>query len=229
MRRNEQGLKNDRILLLLSSGVFALFVPLAWWARKHRHSPIDVAITHIAQKEQTSLIRSIVKIANICLCSDAWLNVLVVPVALLLWKMRLRLEALMTIGTCWTSTLARKVIKQLVDRPRPSPLLVRVRNQSRGKSFPSGDVASSISVWGWLFALGLLRKQEMQPKNNFFLSLPLLLVALVGPARVYLGDHWATDVLGGYMFGGGWLGLSLRWYLILREQGVLNSEPGSEK
>jgi len=212
------------MLLPLSSGLFALFVPLAWWAHKHRHPPIDVAITYIVQKKQTSFIRSVVRIANICLCSDAWLNVLVVPIAMLFWKMRLRLEALMTVGMCWTSALARRAIKQLVDRPRPSPILAHVKHQSRGKSFPSGDVASSVSLWGWVYALTRFQKQEVQPGKKLLLRLPLLLVVLVGPVRVYLGDHWATDVLGGYLFGAGWLGLSLRLYLSLREKGVLHRE-----
>jgi len=90
--------------------------------------------------------RSFVKVLNNCLCSEAFLNVLAVPLAMLLWKMRLRLEAVMTLAMCWTSMLARRGIKPLVDRPRPSVLLVLVKNQSRGKSFPSGDVASCESV-----------------------------------------------------------------------------------
>ena len=229
VRREVQDLRRDRILLLTSCGLFVLFVPLAWWIHKHRPPPIDVAITHTLQKEQSSFMRSFVKVLNNCLCSEAFLNVLAVPLAMLLWKMRLRLEAVMTLAMCWTSMLARRGIKPLVDRPRPSVRLVLVKNQSRGKSFPSGDVASSVSLWGWMFALGLLQKQEMQTRKKFLLSLPLLLVALVGPARIYLGDHWATDVLGGYLFGGGWLGLSLRLYLMLREKGVLNSEQRLEE
>jgi len=147
--------------------------------------------------------------------------------------MRLRLEALITIATCWTSGLVRVGIKRLVGRPRPNPLLVKVTKQSGGKSFPSGDVSSAVIVWGWLVALGLLLKQERGLARKLLLSLPVLPVALVGPARVYLGDHWATDVLGGYLFGGGWLSLTLSLYLRLRERGgwlpPMKLEPASSQ
>jgi undecaprenyl-diphosphatase len=52
-------------------------------------------------------------------------------------------------------------------------------------------------------------------------GIPALFVTVVGPSRVYLGDHWTTDVLGGYLFGGGLLGLSLWLYLALRNRKVL--------
>src|SRR5205823_1928940 len=99
-------------------------------------------------------------------------------------------------ATCWTSGLVRLGIKQLVGRPRPNPLLVKVTKQSSGKSFPSGDVSSGVIVWGWLAALGLMR-QESKLGRKLLFSLPVLPVALVGPARVYLVDHCANDVLGG--------------------------------
>jgi len=49
----------------------------------------------------------------------------------------------------------------------------------------------------------------------------VLCVVLVGPTRIYLGDHWTTDVLGGYLFGGTWLSLSLWLYLTLEKKRVL--------
>jgi membrane-associated phospholipid phosphatase len=51
----------------------------------------------------------------------------------------------------------------------------------------------------------------------------LLLIALDGPARVYLGDHRASDVIGGYLFGSGWLALWFRISLLLRGKHILAS------
>src|SRR5205823_11540178 len=157
------------------------------------------------------------------------LNILVIPTDLLLWKKHRRLEAMMTVGISWTSALVRMVIKEVVNRPRPSPLLVQTTKQSRKTSFPSGHVASSLGFWGWLFALGMLVMKENRRWQKGLLSLPLLFVVLVGPSRIYLGDHWLTDVLGSYLFGGGWLCLSLRLYLRLREKGVLTREQRSRE
>lgn len=218
-------MKREQFLTISSIAQFALFIPVTWWARKHPRPPVEIVISRLAQKKQRSVARRFVLVFNTITGSAVFLNVLVVPVATILWKMRLRLEALMMLATCWTNALTRTGIKQLVDRPRPNPLLVHVTKQSAGKSFPSGHVASAMTLWGWLFALGLL-KREARSGRTLLLSFPALFVALVGPARIYLGDHWATDVLGGYLFGGGWLALSLRLYLGWRERGIL---PGGSR
>jgi undecaprenyl-diphosphatase len=207
--------KRDQLLLLTSMVQFALFAPLAWWAHKHPQPPVEVGMTHLLQKKQPAFLHDATLVLSTLSGSAVLLNILVVPTALVLWKRHLRLEAVMTLGISWASALVRIVIKEVVDRPRPSPLLVHTTKRSRKTSFPSGHVASSVGFWGWLFALGMLLRKEAPRWQKGWLSLPLLFVVLVGPSRMYLGDHWLTDVLGGYLFGGGWLCFSLRLYLKL--------------
>ncbi len=203
----------DWFLLASSLVQFVLLIPLARWVRKHPQSLTEIAISRLVQQKQRSFVRSFVRVFNTLTGSAVSLNILAVPAAALLWKRRLRLEALMILATCWTCALATTVFKQGIYRPRPKPLLVHVSKQPRGMSFPSGHVESAVTLWGWVLALGLLSKKERQPGRRMLLTIPAVFVLLTGPARIYLGDHWATDVLGGYLFGGGWLALSLCLYL----------------
>ena len=213
-------MKRDQLLLITSMVQFALLAPLAWWAHKHPQPPVEVGITDIFQKKRSAFLHYAIRILSTITGSAILLNVLVVPAAVALWKRHLRLEAIMTAAISWTSALTRMVIKVLVARPRPSPLLVHTTKPSRKGSFPSGHVASSVDFWGWLFVLGILLVKGNRQWQKGLLSLPALFIVLVGPTRIYLGDHWSTDVLGGYLFGGGWLCLSLRLYLSLREKSV---------
>jgi undecaprenyl-diphosphatase len=127
-------------------------------------------------------------------------------------------------GISWTCAPVRTGIQWVVSRPRPNPLLVRISHDKKTKSFPSGHVSSSVVFWGWLVALGIMLRKGMPYWQRALVGIPALFVAVVGPSRVYLGDHWPTDVLGGYLFGGGWLGLSLWLYLELRNRKVLAQE-----
>ena len=49
------------------------------------------------------------------------------------------------------------------------------------------------------------------------MSFIALMIALAGPSRIYLGEHWTSDVVGGYIFGGAWLSLSYSLYLALKD------------
>lgn len=211
-------MKYQRLLLGFSLCQLAGFVALAWWAHKHPQDGTDIALTHIFQHKQSQGLRRIVLVWSTLTSDATLLNLLTFPVALVLWLRQRRLEAIMTALTSWSMLLIRVLVKQLIHRPRPSPLLVHVTDHKKSKSFPSGHVASAVSLWGWLLGLGLIRRADLSGKEKALLSIPALFIASAGPARVYLGEHWASDVLGGYLLAGGWVGLCLRLYLLLRGQ-----------
>ena len=59
---------------------------------------------------------------------------------------------------------------------------------------------------------------------SLLLIISAFFVALIGPSRIYLGDHWASDVLGAYLIGGVLLGIALWIYIKLKERGIMETE-----
>ena len=106
-------------------------------------------------------------------------------------------------------------------RPRPAASLVDLLLADGGLRFPSGHVMSYVAFWGLLFSLGIILFKGRYWWRTALLVISALFLVLVGPSRIYLGDHWASDVLGGYLFSGILLGISLWIYLALKGKGVL--------
>ncbi len=77
-----------------------------------------------------------------------------------------------------------------------------------------------MTFWGTLLIQGMIHLRGKPVWQKALLALPVPFIVLIGPARIYLGDHWASDVLGSYLFGSGWFGLSLALYLRLKKEGV---------
>ena len=119
------------------------------------------------------------------------------------------------------SSILNWLIKYLVARPRPTASLVDVIQHAGGSSFPSGHVMSYVAFWGLLFSFGIILFKGNHWWRSALLIVSGLFVVLVGPSRIYLGDHWASDVLGAYLIGGLLLGGSLWIYLYLKERDVL--------
>ncbi|HLI05801.1 MAG TPA: phosphatase PAP2 family protein [Ktedonobacteraceae bacterium] len=211
----------ERGLTIFSATQVALFVPLMLWVSRHKVDAMDVKITRAVQKARSPLLLQGARALS-DLDWPKFLTVAVFPLSFLLWKLRLQLEAVILLGMFLTSEVMKSIIKHTVNRPRPGPPPVQRWKSARGPGFPSGNVIGSITIWGWLFVLGLIYWRDKPVWQKALLAIPLLLIALDGPARIYLGDHWTSDVIGGYLFGNGWLALWFRIYLLLRGKRVLN-------
>jgi undecaprenyl-diphosphatase len=83
-----------------------------------------------------------------------------------------------------------------------------------------------LAYWGLLFSFGLILFTGRHWWRTTLLITSAAFVVLIGPSRMYLGDHWASDVLGAYLIGGVLLGLAVGFYLPLKERGVLET-PGA--
>ncbi|MFD8208841.1 phosphatase PAP2 family protein [Streptomyces sp. NPDC059695] len=116
---------------------------------------------------------------------------------------RRRLTAAAGFGLCLGAGQAlRYAAMSLVSRPRPPA--GDWATHASGWSFPSGHATTAAMAAGLVIAALALRGSRLP-------RLPLVLIggwaASVGLTRVYLGVHWFSDVVAGWLFATAWLAL----------------------
>lgn len=109
--------------------------------------------------------------------------------------------ALLTVVAIAGGMQASALLKNLFDRPRPD--LVPHGVLVTSASFPSGHAMMAAVVYLTLGVL-LARTQTSRRVRLYLVSLSVVITLMVGCSRVYLGVHWPTDVLAGWMLGGAW-------------------------
>ena len=126
-------------------------------------------------------------------------------------------EAFVGVGSSLLAILVGGALRQLIERPRPSDTLVHVARHIVGYGFPSGHVTQYTTLFGFAFYAVLVGWRGGIPRAILLVLLGLL-VALVGPSRVYLGAHWPSDTIGAYLFGGLWLAGSIELHLAIERR-----------
>lgn len=92
---------------------------------------------------------------------------------------------------------------------RPRPAVIDWATTASGHSFPSGHATTSALTAGLLvWALATRASAARTSAARTSAALLLLWAASVGLSRIYLGVHWASDVLGGWLFASLWLCLA---------------------
>lgn len=105
------------------------------------------------------------------------------------------------------AVISINIMKLIVKRPRPE--LFEHLEKVNGYSFPSGHALATFVIYG-LAAYFLAESLPNRRRLIFFITTVLLL--LIGLSRLYLGVHWPSDVLGGWLIGTALLAASIWWY-----------------
>ncbi|MCZ4610080.1 phosphatase PAP2 family protein [Streptomyces sp. Lzd4kr] len=131
---------------------------------------------------------------------DPWtMRILTFAVAIwLVWRRAARWTALWLLATCLLATLFQQFLKAVVDRPRP--LWPDPVDSAHYAAYPSGHAMTATVVCGLL--LWLLHRYGVRGTLwRTAVTVGVISVAGVGLTRIWLGVHWATDVVGGWLLG----------------------------
>lgn len=131
---------------------------------------------------------------------------IVAATSLLFWYVNKRIFLFpfwLSVGGAEAVTL---ILKNTIMRPRPEMATV-VENSF---SFPSGHATVAVALYGFLTYV-LFRMCRTRNEKILICVVGAFLILLIGLSRLYLGVHYVSDVLAGYLVGA--LGLSLGMYV----------------
>ena len=202
-----------QFMLIATTGAFAFLTILV---KTIPSFPIDLAITRAIQSINFPFFDEFMRLVS-------WPGfspqsyLLSAVVVLIIYVLGLRWEAVAALVAALLPPLINVLVKELIRRPRPTVDLVHVFRILNSYSFPSGHVMFYVGFFGflWFLAYTLLKKSW---RRTALLLMYGILILLVGVSRIYLGQHWPSDVLGAYLLGSLTLVVIIRFYRWGRER-----------
>jgi undecaprenyl-diphosphatase len=118
-------------------------------------------------------------------------------------------ELIMVVGGFGGSGLIFLLLSHIFNRPRPFHLYDKMiwASSPNIPGFPSGHTMGIIICCGFLAYL-LVPKIKSGLGKASVIAIALLIAAFIGFSRLYVGDHYLTDIIAGYAVGFAWFGLA---------------------
>lgn len=182
--------------------------------------PFDLKITRELREEQTPVFSQTMQWVSVL--GETWIEAVLVGTVMAIFLVRRRWPEVVFVLATVSSVVLTSVLKVLIGRPRPPSFLGDPGDLFWSVdqfSFPSGHVLFYIVFFGfiaflaWSHLTGYVRW--------FIIAICGLLIVLIGPSRVYLGAHWASDVIGSYVIGVLWLVMIILGYLMAGRSSVV--------
>lgn len=184
--------------------MLAFAILLSYLASEFTVLPFDRKSYHELQEEANPLFNILMQGVSYLGETVISMALIVITVAAFTLRRQWR-EAIFMLATT-SSLLLTFALKEVIHRARPFPVaenatgLIQKINQY---SYPSGHVLFFVVFFGffaylaWTHFTGCVRM--------IVIAICTALIVLIGPSRIFLGAHWASDVLGSYIIGTIWL------------------------
>ena len=185
-----------RLYFIIYAVCLILFGLLGCFVHKSQNLPGDIAISDWFTGIKIPFVDSLMRAVTVFGDTIPIIITVSLVVAVLLFFRR-RPEALFVAVLPGMAALFTWFIKVLIDRPRPGDELF----DNGGLSFPSGHISYIVVFLGFLIYLipGLIKRRMIVTASQ---AIMLILILPMMASRIYLGEHWPSDVLGSIMLGG---------------------------
>jgi undecaprenyl-diphosphatase len=191
----------------LATGGIGLVVALAVLVTSGISAPVDAGVIGAVQSPDLAgllaPLRQITELGSTWAVMIVALLTLALAVAIGPWRHGVAGALTMILASVLNAT-----IKLAIARERPELLDPLI--QERGFSFPSGHAALAMVAYG-ILAVVIGRSRLPRPVRVALIGALLVLILLIGLSRIWLGHHYPTDVLAGWV-AGAVIVLLYRWF-----------------
>ena len=196
------------MLLALAAASAVAFGALAVAARSTAYLPFDPPVSQAVQAQDAAWLHALAEAIS-WIGFPPQVDIEVAVLAALIFLTGRRWEAAGVAIAGAGAGILYLVVLPVVDQPRPSPDLVRVAANLPSSAFPSGHITTFTAVLGFL---GYVASRLGSPVRRLAVVSVAVFLILMAWARLYQGQHWLSELLGGFCLGCFWLTLTILAY-----------------
>ncbi|MFJ7753571.1 phosphatase PAP2 family protein [Peribacillus muralis] len=198
-----------QLMIAFIVSVFALigFSFMAFAVSANDYLKFDSEVISVVQGWESPILTGIMKFFTY-IGSTGSIIILSLFILIFLYKvLKHRLELVLFIAVMAGSPLLNALVKLCFQRTRPDlHRLIEIG----GYSFPSGHAMNAMSLYGILTFL-LWRHIKVKWGRMLLIVMSTLMILTIGISRIYLGVHYPSDIIAGYLAGGFWIAMSI-WF-----------------
>lgn len=182
---------------VFSALALTIFVILGIMVRNSSEGILfDVALLESIHSYNNPVVLSIMKFISFIGSGYFLVPILTIIIIYTLVKKKYYISKLLLVSSlgCW---FLNYILKLLINRTRPLDFFLV---EQGGLSYPSGHSMVSMSMY-LTFAYLISKDDYFKDKKKIIYTAALVNVLLMGISRMYLGVHWPTDIIGGFIMG----------------------------
>jgi undecaprenyl-diphosphatase len=188
--------------MLVAAAGLLIFAGIAEGVEEGVTQPFDETVLHWFASHRTPFLDE--AMLEITTLGAGLVLIMIVAIAsVFLWQTQHKWSAYLLLLATLGGKLLNTSLKLFYHRPRPS--IVESLTDVHSASFPSGHAMSSMVVYGSVaYLVGRLEPGKHLKRTTWLIA--AIVILAIGTSRMYLGVHYPSDVIAGFIAGMAWIG-----------------------